>query len=409
MNIVEELRWRGLIYDMTNKELEDKLINESLTFYIGIDPTADSVHIGTLSSVLVAKRLQLAGHNPIIIAGGGTGLIGDPKPTSERPMISIDDVKHNVECQKEQFKSILDCKIINNFDWLGSLNLVEYLRDFGKFFNINYMINKETVKSRLDAGISYTEFSYMILQSIDFLELYKRENCTLQIGGQDQWGNITAGLELIRKTVGSEVEAYGMTLPLITKSDGTKFGKTESGTIWLDSKRTSPYEMYQFFINTADNDVVNLLKKFTFLGKTEIDELETSLANEPHLRACQKALAKEVVTLVHGSSAYEQAIKITKALFSGKIAELDKNEIELGLSDVPSVKINNDINIVDCLIEAGAASSKREAREFVKNNAVSINGEKVTDVEFIISKENAIDNSITVIRRGKKKYYLVKH
>ena len=291
------------------------------------------------------------------------------------------------------------------------ITVIDLLRDYGKHFSVNYMLGKESVRSRLEDGISYSEFSYMILQSIDFLKMYQDPvlKCEMQIGGQDQWGNITLGMDLIRRVEGSDAKVYGLTMPLITKADGTKFGKTESGTVWLDENKTTPYEMYQFFINVADEDVVKLLKYYTFLSHEEITELEQSVQSEPHLRKAQKVLAREVVTFVHGKEAYEQAVKISEALFSGNIKELSGSEIAVGFRDVPSVELAEEINIVDVLVLTKAATSKRQAREFLSNGAIIINGEVVKDFEFTISKENAIDNQFTIVKRGRKNYYLIRH
>ena len=333
MKLFDELKWRGLVDNITSEELIDKINEGGLTFYIGIDPTADSLHIGHYSSVIaMTKRLLDAGHHPIIIAGGGTGLIGDPKPNLERPMISKEAVLKNIEGIKKQLDKILgtDIKIINNADWLLQMNAIDFLRDYGKHFNINYMLSKDTVKRRLELGITYTEFSYMILQSIDFLKLYEKYGVTLQIGGQDQWGNITSGLELIRKIHGIDTKCYGMTMPLITRADGTKFGKSESGkSVWLDATKTSPYEMYQFFVNTEDSKVIEYLKKLTFLNPTQIDELERSLKEHPEQRLAQKALAESIITFVHSKEDYEEAIKITEALFNNEIKKLKQIRKEI--------------------------------------------------------------------------------
>ena len=300
MNLFEELEWRGLVDNITSPEVKDAINNEKLTFYIGTDPTADSLHIGHYSSLLMAKRLEKHGHHPIMLVGGATGFIGDPKATGERNMLTQETLKANYDALHAQISKLWGFEMVNNLDWTKDISVIDFLRDYGKFFNVNYMINKETVKKRLDTGISYTEFSYMILQSLDFLHLYQEKNCTLQIGGQDQWGNITSGLELIRKKCGADVKCYGLTMPLITKADGTKFGKSESGTVWLDASKTSPYELYQFLFNTDDRKVIEYLKKLTFLTREQIEELEVSLQNEPHKRLAQKTLASEVVRDLHG-------------------------------------------------------------------------------------------------------------
>ena len=327
MKLYDELKWRGLINDISSPELEEKLNNEHLTFYIGTDPTGDSLHIGHFSSFLIATRLKKAGHNPILLVGGATGLIGDPKPNSERPMITKEQVDHNFNCLKEQVIRIFDCEVVNNYDWCKDINFIDFLRDYGKYFNINYMLDKDIIKRRLDSGITYTEFSYMIMQALDFYYLYKTRNCVMQVAGQDQWGNITAGIELIRKKLGKE--AYAFTMPLITKADGTKFGKSEGGAIWLDKNKTSSYELYQFLINVEDVKVIDYLKKLTFLSKEEIEELEDSLNTEPHLRKPHKTLAKAVITFLHGEEEYNRAVAISEALFKGNIKDLTVEDIEM--------------------------------------------------------------------------------
>lgn len=409
MKLFDELKWRGLVDNITSEELIDKINEGGLTFYIGVDPTADSLHIGHYSSVIaMTKRLLDAGHHPIIIAGGGTGLIGDPKPNLERPMISKEAVLKNIEGIKQQLDKILgtDIKIINNADWLLQMNAIDFLRDYGKHFNINYMLSKDTVKRRLELGITYTEFSYMILQSIDFLKLYEKYGVTLQIGGQDQWGNITSGLELIRKIHGIDTKCYGMTMPLITRADGTKFGKSESGkSVWLDATKTSPYEMYQFFVNTEDSKVIEYLKKLTFLNPTQIDELERSLKEHPEQRLAQKALAESIITFVHSKEDYEEAIKITEALFNNEIKKLNAKQIAEAFQDFDIKKIEIGESLVDLLIRLGASQSKREAREFITNGAITINGEKYTDVLTTINDDMFIYNYL-IIKRGKKNYYI---
>lgn len=409
MKLFDELKWRGLVDNITSEELIDKINEGGLTFYIGVDPTADSLHIGHYSSVIaMTKRLLDARHHPIIIAGGGTGLIGDPKPNLERPMISKEAVLKNIEGIKRQLDKILgtDIKIINNADWLLQMNAIDFLRDYGKHFNINYMLSKDTVKRRLDLGITYTEFSYMILQSIDFLKLYEKYGVTLQIGGQDQWGNITSGLELIRKIHGIDTKCYGMTMPLITRADGTKFGKSESGkSVWLDASKTSPYEMYQFFINTEDSKVIEYLKKLTFLSPSQIDELETSLKEHPEQRLAQKALAESIITFVHSKEDYEDAVKITEALFNNEIKKLNAKQIAEAFQDFDIKKVEIGEPLVDLLIRIGASQSKREAKEFITNGAITINDEKYTDVLTSINDDMFIYDYL-IIKRGKKNYYI---
>ena len=406
MGIYEELLWRGLIKDVSDPSIKEKLNAGGMTFYIGTDPTGDSLHIGHFSSFLICKRLKEAGHNPIVLVGGATGLIGDPKPDSERPMITKETVEHNFNCLKSQLTNLFGCEVVNNFDWSKDINFIDFLRDFGKFFNVNYMLNKDIVARRLDQGITYTEFSYMIMQALDFWWLNQNKNVTLQVAGQDQWGNITAGIELCRRKSAKEV--YGFTMPLLTKSDGSKFGKTNGKAIWLDINKTSAYEMYQFFINSEDSKVIDYLKFLTFLSKEEIEALEAKNNEAPHLREAHKALAREVITFLHGSEAYDEAVKISEALFSGDIKALTAKQIEMGFNDLPAIN-GNDQLLADALIEAGLAKSKREAREFIKNGAVSVNGDKVTDDSFVTSKDAAIEGKFIVLRRGKKLYALIKY
>ncbi len=405
MTLFEELKWRGLINDISTKELEEKLNKGGLTFYIGTDPTGDSLHIGHFSSFLICKRLKDAGHHPILLIGGATGLIGDPKPTAERPMISKETVEHNVRCLTEQATRLFGCEVVNNYDWTKDLNILDFLRDYGKFFNISYMLNKDIVRRRLEEGITYTEFSYTILQAMDFLHLYETKNCVMQVAGQDQWGNITSGIELIRRKLGKE--AYAFTMPLLTKADGTKFGKSEGGAIWLDANKTSPYEMYQFFINSEDSKVIDYLKFLTFLSKAEIEALEEKMKTEPEKREAHEALAREVITFVHGEDAYLEAKRISEVLFRGNLQELNAKEIEMAFHGMESYELSGETSLLDLLVEVKAASSKREAREFVGNGSITINGEKVTDLNFIVSKNVSIEQKYIVIRRGKKKYYLV--
>ena len=403
MKLFDELKYRGLINDVTSPQLEEKLNNGGLTFYIGADPTGDSLHIGHYSSLLCAKRLKEHGHHPIMLVGGATGFIGDPKASGERNMLTKEVLEHNYQCLSKQIEALFGFEMVNNLDWTKDISVIDFLRDYGKYFNVNYMINKETVKRRLDAGISYTEFSYMILQALDFLHLYEDKGCTLQLGGQDQWGNITSGLELIRKKHGADVECYGLTMPLITKADGTKFGKSESGTVWLDKHKTSAYEMYQFLVNSEDEKVIDYLKKLTFLSKEEIDALEEKVKTEPHFREAQKTLAKEVVTFLHG----EKALKITNALFKGNIKELDAGELQDALKGFEAAEIADELTLTDTLVQAGIASSKREAREWINQGSIQINGDKVKDVEFIVSSKNAISKGRTLIKKGKRNYFVI--
>lgn len=401
------MKWRGLIDNVTSPEVEDEINNGELTFYIGTDPTADSLHIGHYSSLLMAKRLQQHGHHPIMLVGGATGFIGDPKATGERNMLTAEVLQHNYDALHKQIDSLWGFEMVNNLDWTKDITIIDFLRDYGKYFNVNYMINKETVKKRLDSGISYTEFSYMILQSLDFLKLYKTKNCRMQIGGQDQWGNITSGLELIRKKCGVDVKCYGLTMPLITKADGTKFGKSETGTVWLDAKKTSPYELYQFLFNTEDDKVIEYLKKLTFLSVAEIEELERSLKEEPHKREAQKALACQVVRDLHGAEGLNAALSITQALFSGRLNELDESMRKDAIMNMEKISAPAGLSLLDLLVNTKIASSKREGREWIKGNSIALNGVKVTDPEKIVDLEDAYTGNALIVRRGKKRYYCV--
>ena len=411
MNLIEDLKWRGLLYQVTDDVIEQKLINEELVFYLGADPTANSLHVGHLLAYLVAKRLMDYGHKPILLIGGGTGLVGDPSfKKSERKLLTIEESLKNGEGITKQVRRILpNAQIVNNYDWISSLNAIEFLRDVGKNFNVSYMMNKDSVKSRIENGISFTEFAYQILQAWDFEYLYSNFNCQLQIGGQDQWGNITSGLELIRKIHTVEANAYGITFPLVTKSDGTKFGKTESGTLWLDKEKTSPYEFYQYWINASDSDVIMRLKQFTFLSREKIEELEQEVKEKPEQRTAQKVLAEEITKLVHGEAELTKAMRVTEALFSGDIRDLDVEEIEMGFKHLQSVTIEEDLALVDGLIELNLVKSKREAREMISNNAVSVNGEKVNDLDFVLKKAEAFGNKYTILRKGKKRYAVILH
>ncbi|MDO4500708.1 MAG: tyrosine--tRNA ligase [Erysipelotrichaceae bacterium] len=405
MGIYEELEWRGLIKDCSSPELREKLNAGGLTFYIGTDPTGDSLHIGHFSSFLISKRLKDAGHNPVLLVGGGTGLIGDPKPDSERPMITHEQVEHNFNALAAQAKKLFGFEVVNNYEWLKEFSYLEFLRDVGKFFNINYMLSKDIIRRRLDEGITYTEFSYMLLQGYDFLHLFENKNVTLQVAGQDQWGNITAGIELIRKKTGKE--AYGFTMPLLTKSDGSKFGKTNGKAIWLDAKKTSPYEMYQFFINSEDDKVIDYLKFLTFLPKEEIERLELSNKEEPHLRLAHKALAKEVITFIHGEEAYDTAVKIADTFFKGDIRDLTYEELKAGTADLEKHEVADGILLIDALLELKVANSKREARDLITGSSIAVNGNKVNSLDFVLKKEDAFNEELTILKKGKKFWYAV--
>lgn len=406
MTLFEELKWRGLIKDISSPELEEKLNQGGMTFYIGTDPTADSLHVGHLSSFLISKRLQDAGHHPILLIGGATGMIGDPRPTTERAMISKEEVEHNYQCLKKQVEEIFGFEVVNNYDWIKNINTLDFLRDYGKFFNINYMLDKDIIRRRLETGITYTEFSYTILQALDFKYLHDHKNVNLQCAGSDQWGNITSGIDLIRKS--SKDEVYGFTMPLVTDSQGKKFGKSEGNAIWLDKNKTSSYKLYQFFINVEDSMVIDYLKIYTFLSKEQIEEYEKENNEHPELRAAHKALAREIITFLHGKEEYERAEKLAQSLFNNKFEDLTKQDIADLFDEQDMKEVNVDISIVDIVISVGAASSKREAREFITSGAVSLNGNKITDINQIISADMFIDNTYVIIKRGKKNYYVGK-
>lgn len=415
MNIIDELTWRDAINQQTNEEgLRDITEKSSISLYCGVDPTGDSMHIGHLIPFMMMKRFQLAGHHPYILIGGGTGTIGDPSGRqSERTLQTMETVQHNVDSLSAQMKKLFgkdaNVTMVNNYSWLSDLTLLDFLRDYGKHFNVNTMLAKDIVASRLESGISFTEFTYQILQSIDFLHLYQNHQIQLQIGGADQWGNITAGLDLIRKKVGPDAEAFGLTIPLMLKADGTKFGKTAGGAIWLDPKKTSPFEFYQFWLNQDDRDVIKYLKFFTFLDKEEISNLAEKIKVAPEKREAQRRLAEEVTRFVHSEEALQEAQKITEALFSGKIENLTTEEIMEGLEHVPTVPVGKEpTNIIEWLVETGIEPSKRQAREDVANGAISINGERVTDIEHILKVTQKFDGKLIVVRKGKKSYFLAK-
>ena len=406
MKLYDELVYRGLIKDISSPELIDKLNNESITFYIGTDPTADSLHVGHLSSFLISKRLKDAGHNPILLVGGATGQIGDPRPTTERSMISKEEVEKNIKGLTKQVKDLFGFEVVNNFDWTKDINIIDFLRDYGKYFNVNYMLDKDIIRRRLDTGITYTEFSYMILQALDFKWLHENKNVTLQCAGSDQWGNITAGIDLIKRSTGDTV--YGFTMPLVTDSQGKKFGKSEGNALWLDKNKTSSYQLYQFFTNVEDSMVIDYLKIYTFLSKEEIEEYEKKNNEHPEYREAHKALAREIITFLHGSEEYEQAERLANCLFNNDFTNLKKEEIrELFINEeVKQIDINQ--NIVDLLISMNIASSKREAREFITSNAISINGKKENNLDLIIDENYFLDDTYIIIKRGKKNYYIGK-
>ncbi|UKL01307.1 tyrosine--tRNA ligase [Brevibacillus brevis] len=417
MNIIDELEWREAINQQTDADGLRELTNEkAVSLYCGVDPTGDSMHIGHLIPFMVLKRFQLAGHRPVILIGGATGTIGDPSGRqSERSLQTLEQIQENVDKLTAQMKKLFitdgdnQIRLVNNYDWTHKINVIEFLRDYGKNFSINTMLAKDVVSSRLESGISFTEFSYQILQSLDYLHLYKHEDVQLQIGGSDQWGNITSGLDLIRKKEGPEAKAFGLTIPLMLKADGTKFGKTAGGAIWLDPNKTTPFEFYQFWANTDDRDVVKYLKYFTFLSKEQIEELAEKVQTEPHKREAQKALAEEMTRFVHGEELLEQAKRITAALFTGDIKSLSADEIEQGFKEMPTFESTLETkNIVDWLVEVGIQPSKRQAREDITKGAISMNGERVTDLELEVTPSLAIGGRFIIIRKGKKNYSLVK-
>ncbi len=408
MKLYDELKWRGLIKDISSPDLEDKLNNESITFYWGTDPTADSLHIGHYSSLITAKRLMKAGHHPILLVGGATGLIGDPRPTSEREIISKETVDKNFVGIKNQVSRILEGKaeIVNNYDWMKNYNYLEFLRDIGKYINVNYMLAKDIINRRLETGITYAEFSYTLIQGYDFLHLFRDKGCLLQAAGSDQWGNITTGIELIKKI--ENKEAYGFTMPLILDAAGNKFGKSEGNALWLDINKTSSYELYQYLINTDDVKVEEYLKVFTFLTKEEIDCIMKEHNEAPHLRIGQKRLAQEFITDLHGVEEYNKALKISECLFSGKINELSCEEIENAFKGVKSFDVKLDDTLLNTLVDNKIASSRREAREFLNSNSIVVNGEKISDENTLISKNMLLHGKYLVIRKGKKKYFIGK-
>lgn len=417
MNIFEELKVRGLIFQTTDEAALVKALTEnSVTFYTGYDPTADSLHLGHLVPILNMRRLQLAGHNPVALVGGATGMIGDPSfKDSERSLQTTETVANWSNSIKNQLSRFLSfegdhaAKVVNNYDWFSTMNVLEFLRDIGKHFTINYMMSKESVKSRIETGISYTEFAYQILQGYDFYQLNENHGITLQIGGSDQWGNMVAGTDLIRKKSGNETHV--ITVPLITDSTGRKFGKSEGNAVWLDADKTSPYEFYQFWLNVADADAVKFLRIFTFLSLDDIDSLAKVFEAAPHERLAQKTLAKEVVSLVHGEAAYEQAVNISEQLFEGHIKALSVKDIKAGLKDVPNHTVTDDFdgNLVNLLVDAKISPSRRQAREDITNGAIYLNGERQTDLDYVLSDTDKLENELTVIRRGKKKYTIVNY
>lgn len=403
MNLYEDLLWRGLIKDVAGDNLKEILNGEPITFYWGTDPTADSLHIGHYSSLVTAKRLMKAGHHPILLCGGATGRIGDPRPTAEREILDYQTIENNIKGIKNQIDKLFEGKaeIVDNYTWTKDYTFLEFLRDIGKYINVNYMINKDIISRRLETGITYAEFSYMLLQGYDFLHLYETKNCIMQVEGSDQWGNITTGIELIKKKLGKE--AYAFTMPLILDANGNKFGKSEGNALWLDKEKTSPYEIYQYLINADDSKVLEYLKVFTFLTKEEIEDIMKKHEEKPELRIAQKTLAFEVVKDIHSKEDAETAIKISESLFTGNIKDLTDNEIELAFKGIPTFNTNEDI-ILNVLVDNKIATSRREAREFLTNNAITLDGTIINDENYQIKNTRKYH----IIRKGKKKYYLIK-
>jgi tyrosyl-tRNA synthetase len=414
MDFLDELMWRGLIKDVTDLEGLRERITQPMTVYCGFDPTADSLHIGHLQQLLLLKRYQQQGHHPIALIGGATGMIGDPRPTTERSLQTLDEINQNIIGISAQIRSILcntdlPVTIVNNYDWLSKIDVLTFLRDFGKHFNVNYMIAKDIVSSRLATGISFTEFTYTILQAADWLHLYQHHDCEMQIGGSDQWGNLTSGSELIRKVMGNQAKVFGVTSPLITNSDGSKFGKSEGKNIWLDPDKTDSFQFYQYWVNVSDSDIIDFMKRLSFKSVDEILALKEVTSEKPHLRGAQKALAEELTELVFGQEGLTSARKITEVLFSGQFDQLSLAELEIALADASSVELSKDALLIDSLVLVGAAKSKREARDLITGGSVLVNGHKITDLEFVIEKENALHKSKTVIRKGKKYYFVIRH
>ena len=408
MKLYEDLMWRGLIKDVASEDLEKVLDGEKISFYWGTDPTADSLHLGHYSSLVTAKRLAKAGHHPILLVGGATGLIGDPRPTAEREIIDKKVIEKNIEGLKKQVTAIVggDVELVNNYDWFKDISWIDFLRDTGKYINVNYMLNKDIIRRRLETGITFAEFAYTLMQGYDYEYLYETKNVTLECAGSDQWGNITTGVDLIAKKLGKQVNAF--TMPLVLDKFGNKFGKSEGNALWLDINKTSSYELYQYLINVDDSMVIDYLKIFTFLSKEEIEKLEKINKEQPELREAHKALAREIITDLHGKDEFDKAVRMSEVLFTGNVKSLSKDELEIVLKNMPHYEIDSELNVVDLLVNTGICSSKREAREFISSGSIVINEEKITDEGRVIGKDLAIDNEILVVRRGKKKYFIVK-
>ena len=406
MTLFEDLNYRGLLKDISSPELEKKLNEGGMTFYIGADPTAESLHIGQFPTFLMVERLKRAGHHPIVLVGGATGRVGDPRGTGEREKAEIAVIERNFEKIKAQMKKLFgnEIKIVNNFDWFQNMNYIDFLRDVGKYINVNYMINKDLVKRQMEVGISYAEFSYMLIQGYDFKRLHEDYGVTLQFGGSDQWGNLTTGIELIRKLNNKEVYAFSM--PLITDSTGKKLGKSYGNALWLDKEKTSSYELYQYILNFEDVMMEEYLKKFTFLEKSQIDEIMKKHFEKPEDRLAQKSLAHEIITFLHGEEDFYRAKKISESLFNENINTLSSDEILTNLKEIPHVSLLHQKNIVDILVDSKICSSKREAREMMASGAISISNKKITDLEYLLNQKEAIDEKILVIKKGKKNLYI---
>ncbi|MBQ8431296.1 MAG: tyrosine--tRNA ligase [Clostridia bacterium] len=403
MTLYEELKWRGLIQDISDPKLIDKLNAGGLTFYIGTDPTADSLHLGHYSSFLITRRLANAGHTPLLLVGMATALIGDPRGTVERKLSDRKEVERNFEALKAQLATIFPYEVVNNYDWVKDINVVEFFRDYGKYINVGYMLSKDLIRRQMESGISYAEFSYMLIQGLDFKYLHENRGVDLQVAGSDQWGNITTGIELIRKTTGDEV--YAFTMPLVTDSHGNKFGKSEGNAVWLDKNKTSSYQLYQFLLNSEDSMVIEYLKRLTFLTKEEIEAIEAEHKAAPEKRLAQKKLAEEILNDLHGEGAYESAVKISEQLFAGNIKEIPVQDLLAGLKDVPHFETAGG-PVLDVLVSSGICSSKREAREFLSGGSLMLNGEPLRTMDVTIGPDTALGGKYVVIRRGKKKYYL---
>lgn len=408
MDLFKQLEYRGMVKDVSDLELAKQLLNEQkIKFYVGYDPTGESLTVGHLVQIVRMLYLQKHGHTPVVLIGGGTGLIGDPRETSERSLLTLERSLENAKKIENQIRGLIkgNVEFVNNYEWLSKINLISFLRDYGKHFSVSYMLHKDTVQKRLESGISYTEFSYMILQSIDWLNLYQNRDVKIQFGGSDQWGNLTSGLELIRRVLGKN-DAVGLSSPLLLKADGTKFGKSESGALWLDKELTSPYELYQYFLNSSDTDIEQFLKLLTLIEQDEIETILETHREKPELRHAQKVLAKAVVELVHGKEELETALQVTDALFSGEFDGLTKSAYKTLESVINVVHFNGE-NLIELVVKSGLASSNREAREFISNSAISIQGEKITDSMYNVGETSKAFDTYAIIRRGKKKYALI--